>query len=293
MDIVDGQVHANMLGAEAALAVMDAIGIQSVLIDEYSGPDADGTLLPDYKLHNGISRPIGPSAEAAALRYPDRFAYLMRINPLDPSLEQWIDTLSASPNLRALRVIVFGSKDGAAFENGGCERLFAAANTHGLPVFVTCPSRVPHLAPYVRKFPGLQFVIDHCGVAFGAEPGQASLDDTLRMAGYPNVALKWAHAPRFLSAEPYPFPDLEPKLARAIDAFGRQRVLWASDYTVSRDRQNWAESLFCIRHAQALSESDKEWILGRTIRTLLNWPAPAQPATATSMHPHRLGRAPQ
>jgi L-fuconolactonase len=293
MDIVDGQVHANMLGAETTLVIMDAIGIQSVLIDEYTGPDTDGSLLPDYRLHGGVSRPIGPNAEAAALAYPDRFAFLMRVNPLDPGLEGWIETLSASPNLRALRVIVFGAKDGAAFEAGGCERLFAAANIHGLPVFVTCPSRIPHLGQYVRKFPGLQFIIDHCGAAFGDEPGQASLDDTLRMAGYPNVALKWAHAPRFLSAEPYPFPDLEPKLARALDAFGRKRILWASDYTVSRDRQNWAESLFYIRHSPALSASDKEWILGRTIRTLLNWPAPAQIPEPAAMHPHRLGRAPQ
>ena len=38
------------------------------------------------------------------------------------------------------------------------------------------------------------------------------------LAAYPNVALKWAHAPAFLSTAPYPFPDLEPKLARALAA---------------------------------------------------------------------------
>ena len=33
MDIVDAQVHANMLGTEVTLAVMDALGVQGVLFD--------------------------------------------------------------------------------------------------------------------------------------------------------------------------------------------------------------------------------------------------------------------
>jgi L-fuconolactonase len=289
MDIVDGQLHANVIGTEETRAAMDALGIQAALLDEYLGVDEEGALQPAYTLPDGTSRPIGPNAEAAALRFPDRFAYLMRINPFDPSLEAWIETLSASPNLRALRTIIFGRTEGAAFEGGGFDRLFDAANRHGLPMFVTCPGRVRHLGSYARKFPNLQFVIDHCGVVFNAPAGQASLDDTLGMAEYSKVALKWAHAPSFLSTEPYPFPDLDAKLAQAFRASGRERIRWASDYTVSRHRQSWAESLFCIRHSAALSESDKEWILGRTARTLLRWPAPEKPSFGTPLHPQRLG----
>jgi predicted TIM-barrel fold metal-dependent hydrolase len=283
MDIVDAQVHANVLPAETVLAIMDAIGIRAVLIDEYLTAGEGSALLPAYELPGGASRPVGPNAEAAALRYPDRFAFLMRINPFDPGLEGWIETLKASPNLRALRGIVFGEAEGKAFEEGAFDRLFAAANAHGLPVFLTIPGRVPHLATYARRFPDVQFVIDHCGIEFDAD--RASLDDTIRIAELPNVALKWAHAPVFLSTEPYPFRDLEPKLARVLDAYGRERVMWASDYTVTRRRQSWAESLFCLRDSPALSETDKEWILGRTARTLLNWPVPTEPAKRMPLHP--------
>src|SRR5262245_44057226 len=102
MDIVDGQVHSNVLGGpETVLAIMDAIGIRAVLIDEYLGFDEDGSLRPAYKTPHGISRPIGPNAEAAAVAHPDRFQYLMRIDPFDPDLEPWIDALAVSPNLRA------------------------------------------------------------------------------------------------------------------------------------------------------------------------------------------------
>ena len=76
MDIVDAQVHANVLGTEATLAVMDALGIQGLLFDEYQTTTEDGALQPGYRLADGAFRPVGPNAEAAALRHPERFAFL-------------------------------------------------------------------------------------------------------------------------------------------------------------------------------------------------------------------------
>ena len=49
--------------------------------------------------------------------------------------------------------------------------------------------------------------------------------------------------------------------------------MWASDFSVIRG--TWAEMLFAVRDSRALSASDKEWVLGRTARTILKWPAPA------------------
>jgi predicted TIM-barrel fold metal-dependent hydrolase len=274
LDVVDGQVHANMLGTEVTLAIMDALGIQGVVFDEFDAPGPDGTFLPGYRLANGAFRTVGPNAEAAAIGHPDRFAFLMRVDPTDPGIECWVETLAAAPGFKALRALVFSPAEGAVFEEGGLDRMLKTARTHGVPVFVTCPGRVPHLAQYVQRFPDIQFVIDHCGAAFDAPPGQASIDDAVAMASYPNVAYKWAHAASFLSTAAYPFPDLDPKLRRAIDAFGPQRVMWASDYTMTRRRASWAETLFSIRHSPSLSEDEKAWILGRTARQILNWPAP-------------------
>jgi len=113
---------------------------------------------------------------------------------------------------------------------------------------------VPHLAPYARKFPDVQFIIDHCGVAFDAQRGAASLDDTIALAEHPNVALKWAHAPAFLSTAAYPFPDLEPKLARALDGLRpRTNPVGQRLQPSAATRHNWAESLFSIRHSPTLS----------------------------------------
>jgi hypothetical protein len=46
----------------------------------------------------------------------------------------------------------------------------------------------------------------------------------------------------------------------------------ASDYTVTVGHHTYAESLFCLRCSDQLSEGDKEWILGRSAREVLRWP---------------------
>ena len=199
----------------------------------------------------------------------------MQINPFDPMMEAWLELLAVSPGFRAIRAGAVGnSVRGDAFDSGGFDPIFENCKKLGLPAFVCAPSRIPQLGRYAMKFPEVQFVIDHCGANWGGPPGQRSMAEALRLAELPNVALKWAHAQFFFSLEPYPFLDLDPTLKRAIDAFGVERVMWASDYTVSGGRANWAESLFYIRNSPLLSTSDKEWILGRTARKVLNWPAP-------------------
>ena len=190
MDIVDAQVHANVLGTQITLAIMDALGIQGVVFDEYLTTADDGTQHPGYRLPIGAFRSVGPNAEAAALRHPDRFAFLMRVDPLDPGIEGWIETLSAAPGFKALRTLIFTPTDGVVFEDGGHNRLLKAARAHNLPVFVTSPGRVSHLAQYAERFPDIQFVIDHCGAAFDKHRGEATIDDAVALACYPNVAYK-------------------------------------------------------------------------------------------------------
>jgi len=158
---------------------------------------------------------------------------------------------------------------------GGHERILAAAGKHGIPVMVYPGGDYPALTSYVRKFDAVQFIIDHVGM--GVEraklPDQleTTIDQLLTYAKYPNVAVKWGHAPR-LSREPFPYNDLIARLVEVIEAFGVKRLMWASDYTVTVDNHTCAESLFCLRCADQLSEEDKEWILGKTVREILRWP---------------------
>ena len=180
----------------------------------------------------------------------------------------------------------------ASLERGEFAPLFAAAEQSGVPVFCWLPGRAHLLKPYLKQFPRLQFILDHCGV--GVAPphsGQiaptlassttaqladrrAQFDGVLELAAFDNLALKWSHAPSVLSDEPYPHRDVLPLLRRAIAAFGVERLLWASDYTQARAEtgQPWSQALYYLLDSDQLSDDEKEWLLGRSTRETLRWP---------------------
>jgi predicted TIM-barrel fold metal-dependent hydrolase len=73
------------------------------------------------------------------------------------------------------------------------------------------------------------------------------------------------------SNEPYPFRDLQPFIKRIFDAYGPQRMLWGADRT--RLTSTHTECLDHVRRSlDFLSAEDKEWILGKTLAEVLNWP---------------------
>ena len=72
MDIVDTQLHLGPGPVEPALAEMDALGIKSVLIEEFwiagQGDGPKDALMPGYRLPDGAWRAVYPTALSASLR---------------------------------------------------------------------------------------------------------------------------------------------------------------------------------------------------------------------------------
>lgn len=265
MEIVDSQVHANQRGLDQSIAIMDAVGVNAAVIDVWP-PERQ-------KLPSGINRYTYAFAEEAVARFPSRFAYIVRFDPSDPEIDSLMAQVRTKPGCLCARIA--SGLDFKVMREGGHERVLAAAAKHNIPIMIYPGDQHKTLTDYVRKFDKVQFVIDHVGMGVerAALPGQLeqTIEQLLTYAQYPHVAIKWGHAPR-LSRQPFPYRDLLDQLRRVIDAFGVKRIMWASDYTVTTDSHTYAESLFCIRCSEQLSESDKEWLLGRTAREILRWP---------------------
>ena len=290
MEIIDGQGHINSLGAnwdkvdpevvvERVVVAMDAIGLDALFIDEYTGFDDKMRLLPGVVLPNGALRSTAPFAEAAVRLYPHRFAYLSRVDPRDPDWKSLIAEYRKRPGLLALRVVaVPGSGHREQMEDGSYTDWFGACEANDMPVFCQIPERTPRvLVPYLEKFPKLRIIIDHCGTWQAKPEGStkaAQLDAVFEMARFPNVGLKWCHAPRDLSAQPYPWPDVVGHLKNAIKVFGAERIMWACDTTISSKVHSWAKGLFYIHDSDQPSATEKEWILGKSVRSLLRWEKP-------------------
>jgi predicted TIM-barrel fold metal-dependent hydrolase len=303
MEIIDAQVHLNMLlpnwqsvdldvAVAAGVASMDAVGIDIVLIAESWGFDAQMRPARATTLPNGAVRQQFPFSARAVALYPDRFVSLRRVDHRDPELDRLVSEVRSQPGALCLRVVpIVDTGEVDAFERGEFEPLFASAEAHAVPIFASLPGRGYMLARYLRRFPNLQVILDHTGV--GVEPPRvgtvaptlarsvvatleariAQLDQVIELAQYANLALKWCHAPARLSAQPYPHRDVLPHLRRVIDAYGVERVLWASDYTQSYHTfgRPWAEALHYLLDSDELSASEKEWLFGRSLRQALGY----------------------
>lgn len=270
MDIVDSQVHLNRVGIEAGIVAMNALGIQSAVVDEYDGPDEEGWHRPYDLLDNGVKRPVAPIARAAAEKYPTRLSYVLRLEHLDPELETVVADVKSSPGGRGLRICVNTPEKIDAFVHGEFDNVFAAAATYDLPLFVLLPACSHLLQPYAERFPSTKMVVDHCGVLRNPEDIEQQL---LPLGRFSNVALKWSHAHYSFPSPGHPFREIGPYLRRAADAFGAERIMWGSDFTAIRTGCSWAETLFQVRDCSEISDDEKTWILGRAARRLLDWPS--------------------
>ncbi len=291
MEIIDSQVHLGPGRIDEMLAAMDALGIKLALIDEFWL--GTGSEMPSYSVANGTARrPVTPTAELASLTHPDRFSYVVRIDRRDPEMRSLVRLARDTTHARALRIIPGLTKvELAALASGGYDAMFSEAADCGLPIFVTIPGNAPALRPSIDKFRTVTFIIDHCGMPFGAaikkrladsgvsaqvpEMGggtkQAEFEQVLRLADRPNVALKWAHAQGLFEVSGYPFSALRPFLKSALNAFGAERVMWASDVSANLTGESWAELLFWLRDNPELSSSELEGLFGRAVRKCINW----------------------
>jgi L-fuconolactonase len=278
LSIVDSQIHLNYLGIKRGLSLMTSAGIAAALIDETRLP---GTLSPNpntFLLPNGARRSFFPTSEIAVERYPARFAFVTHIDPKDPELEALVRLAKERPGCLAIRIIV--GKDAAStasFADGSHVSLFGAAEKCRLPIFIYLPGRSDLVQSYAERFPDLPVIIDHLGVSFrdlkgGRAPAEfeRQFNQTLVLARYPSVYLKWCHAPEIFR-DGFPYPSAARALQRALNAFGPQRLMWAADYTQSRQHYGWRDAYSYI-FANDISTEDAAWITCRTVRTVLEWP---------------------
>jgi L-fuconolactonase len=294
MRIIDAQIHdvgpwfdwtsertdvQHRIMTELLIAYMDAAGVHGVI------------LFPGGGGHDA-------AAAWAAEALPDRFAFVPPITPNEPDIDAAV--LAAKrrhdKGLLALRAIIGWPLDGSEvrrFEAGDWDPVFAACERHQVPVFLFISGWLAQVASVVARFPRLTLIVDHLGLRQAPldepeDPPFKSLSQLLELAKFPTVNVKLCGLPS-LSREHYPYQDVAPRLRAIVDAFGADRLMWASDATRFSGRisigrfQNprtlgpypgkhtFAESLHFVRDSEVLTLPEKESILGGTVRRVFGW----------------------
>ena len=116
-----------------------------------------------------------------------------------------------------------------------------------------------------KLHPDTPVVIDHFArVGVDGEIRKAELDQLCALAKHKNVSVKIS-AYYALGKKQAPYKDLLPMIKRCLDAFGPERLMWASDgpFQVVEGHE-YAPSIDLIKQADFLSAGDKDLLLRGT-----------------------------
>ncbi len=173
----------------------------------------------------------------------------------------------AAKGVRGFRLHARGNAAEKWANDDGMATLWQTAREADLAVCpLINPSDIPHIDALCKKFPGTKVVVDHfarVGITGKIVPGE--LNALCRLARYPDVYVK-ASAFYALGRKQPPYTDLGPMIQRVVEAFGADRLMWASDcpYQVQGDH-NYESSIALIRdHLDFLSSDEKQAILSKT-----------------------------
>jgi predicted TIM-barrel fold metal-dependent hydrolase len=136
------------------------------------------------------------------------------------------------------------------------------------------PGQTARFGPIAERYPRLQLILDHMGVTAAMvkeNKVEEGIGQTVSLAKYPNVSVKLSASPS-ISREPYPFRDVAVHIKRVFDAYGPQRSYWGTDMTNSYAKASYRQRIsHFTEELSFLSESDKDWVMGRAIMARLNW----------------------
>ncbi len=240
---------------EKLVPLMDEAGVDRAVIVPPSWPGDRN----DYALE-------------AVRRYPTRFAIMGRL-PMDPKSAALLPKWREQPGMVGVR-LTFMREQAAMLTSGAADWFWPAAEKAGLTVMVFPPGNVPKLAPILERHPGLHLIIDHMSLT--AEIAQErkikeSIDTVVALAKYPNVSVKISSAPTY-SFDPYPWRDMTEHLKRCFDAYGPQRSYWGTDLTNAFAKSTYRQRItHFTEELPFLSESDKDWVMGKAILQRLKW----------------------
>jgi predicted TIM-barrel fold metal-dependent hydrolase len=135
--------------------------------------------------------------------------------------------------LKGLRRILHTQPDELSRSSLFAENLARLAGL-GLTFDLCLLSRQLHLAPdLLRRAPGVQFILDHCGIpdirGNGLDPWRARIRE---LAQFPNLACKISGVVAYCHPEQVTAQAVRPFVEHCLECFGWDRVLFGGDWPV-------------------------------------------------------------
>ena len=263
LDAVDGFSTDVVYTAEKLLSDMDAVGIDEAVVVGYPitrWTDNRYTVecVEEHDRLSGIVM-LDPFADGAAERLREHMAVDgilgFRLGALCPSDRMW-ETFEK--DVTWLRDAI---EEEPFFE--------AARETDALVQILAHVEQLDQVIELVETYPGLSYALDHfCHADPDTPPEEGDFAKLEALAPY-DVGVKISEAAHH-SNEPFPHEDIHRHVRWLLEVFGRERIVWGSDFPNVSDVATYEESLAWLDHVDVLSATDREWLTGRSSRNLMD-----------------------
>ncbi|WP_173934355.1 amidohydrolase family protein [Chelativorans sp. Marseille-P2723] len=133
------------------------------------------------------------------------------------------------------------------------------------------PHQMPHVGRLAALFPELTLICHHMGFLGPRSAGTPSARDLVTaLARHPNVFLKLSGMGNVAASQhEYPYEQLQWIFSALKEAFGPDRLVWGSDYPVSRRHMTYRQTLSLIRKHGPFCESELKRVLSGTMNKLI------------------------
>lgn len=236
--------------AEEALELMRPEGVRKVvLIQHHIYHGWDNSYLID-----------------AAARYPDVFRVVGMLDDTQPHPDVAMREL-LKKRVTAFRITSLIRGADQWLDGPGMQTMWkTAAETRQAMCCLINPQNVPSVDRMCGKFPDTPVVIDHFA-RIGADGTikDEDLKNLCALARHPRTTIKIS-AYYALGKKQAPYLDLAPIIRKLYDAFGPQRLMWASDCPYQNVQgHTFRDSIALVRdRLDFLSKEDREWLLRKT-----------------------------
>lgn len=202
----------------------------------------------------------------AIAEHPDVFRGVAVIDETQTNVCQQMRQL-VGKGVRGFRVYTDRKSAESWIDSAAMKAMWScAAETGQAMCLLTDPDALPAIRRMCERFPKTRVVIDHFArIGMRGEVKRDDVENLCRLADFEATFVKTS-AFYALGKKQAPYIDLGPLVRRVREAFGADRLMWASDcpYQVQAGH-SYADSIGLIRDGlDFLSAEEKEWMLRKT-----------------------------
>lgn len=203
-----------------------------------------------------------------SLSFPKDFSVMGLVDITDENLSSKLENWFDQKGMIGIRTHVSKRMRDRWPNEKSANILWELCSKFDIPVATFASGEAQYLRNVLKDFPKLKLVIDHFGLppiddTRAAGINKRFLEDILSLSEFPNAFIKTSTLP-VRSKQVFPYKDMHEVIKLTFNAFGANRMLWATDFTQSlaRNGSSYQEELGLWQNTLPfLNDNDIELIL--------------------------------